>query len=133
MIEEIENNVFDFEDDSKDFDIKIKPNCYIHMALLSAQKTLMYSVAKTSVGDGLVAYSIFIEQIEVLSKAADYLSEDYDTEVTEYKESEAYLGIKREEVKMARLANKKLYLLMKQIFHSAPTEFAIKDRRKKET
>lgn len=118
-------NILNFDDDVNT-DIRIKPNYYIHMGILMAQRTLMFSVAKTSVGEGLLAYSVFIEHIEVICRAANYLSDDYETELNNFKNNDEYKKIERQDVKMAKLANKKLELIMKSVFKGSPVDFPMK-------
>jgi hypothetical protein len=122
---EFDDKILDFNDDTN-LDVKIKPNFYIHNALLMAQRTLMFATAKGTVSEGLLTYSIFIEQLEVLCRAADYLEENYEKSINDFRESKEYKDQKREEVKMAKLANKKLELIMKSVFELSPTQFPMK-------
>lgn len=124
-MEEFEKNILDFNDEA-DTNIKIRPNYYIHMAILMAQRTLMFSVVKTTISEGMLAYSVFIEHIEMLCRAAEYITDTYDESVRLFKESEEYTQINRQDVKTAKLANKKLELLMKEVFSRAPQEFKLK-------
>jgi len=121
----IDENIFNF-DDEKMQEVKIRPDYYIHTALLMAQRSLMFSVAKSSVGEGLTAYSVFVEQIEVLCKAAGYIDEDYFEEIKSYKNTDEYKKQGRSDVQMSKLANKKLELLMKNVFKGSPLEFSLK-------
>lgn len=124
-MDEIEKGIFDFDDDLN-VDVKIRPNFYIHNAILMAQRTLLFSVAKSTVTDGLTAYSILIEQIEVLSKAAQYIDEKYYNSIEEFKKTKEYQEVERKDVKLAKLSNKKLELLMFELFSRSPTHTPMK-------
>lgn len=118
-------DVLDF-DDKFDPNIKITPNYYIHMALLMAQKTLMISVMKTDIREGLTAYSILIEHIEMICKAAEYIDNTYDNKIKEYRDGEECKDINNESIKLAKISNFKLQILLKEIFRRSPTEFNLK-------
>lgn len=122
-----ESNILDFNDDMSNLDIKIKPNYYIHMALIMAQRTLMISVLKSNVSEGITAYRILIEQIEMLCRAADYISEDYDEEIKKL-ENDAEIKKLNETSRFAKISNKKLYLLMKEVFGRSPSETPLSDK-----
>lgn len=128
-IEEFEKDILNFDDDAN-VHIKIKPSFYIHNAILMAQRTLMYSVIKTNVDDGIVAYSVFIEHIEVLARAAKFLTDDYDNKITEFKDTEEYKSADKR-IKMARLSNCKLQHLMKEVFNMAELKAPLSDRKNK--
>jgi hypothetical protein len=125
MIKEDEILTID-DKDLMNLDLKLNPDFYIHTALLMAQKTLMYSVVKTSIGEGLIAYSIFIEHLEVLCRAAKHLTEEYDKNIKEYLESQEYTETKRDDVKRAKIANKKLQFMMKDVFDKRKATIGLK-------
>jgi hypothetical protein len=132
MAEELtgfEKDILDFTDESN-LDIKLKPNFYIHMAILMAQKTLTLSVVKTSITEGLLAYCIFIEHIEMLCSAADYLSPEYKNDIENFKKSAEYTTTEFK-AQSAKLANKKLELLMKEIFKRTPLSQPFHDKGEK--
>lgn len=122
---EIEKDILDFKDEP-DKEIKINPDYYIHTGLLMAQKSLVFSVAKGSVSEGITSFFILIEQIEVLAKAAEYIGEEYEAEIKKYLRSDEYLSTEKKEVQMAKLANKKLYYIMKEVFGKAPLDTPLK-------
>lgn len=124
---DIEKSVLDFKDETN-IDIKIKPNFYIHMALLMAQRTLMISVFKSDIRDGIVAYSILIEHIEMLCRASEYLSDDYDQAIKDFKADKEYIGINNDTLKNAKLSNYKLQMLMKEVFSRSPSENPLSDK-----
>lgn len=130
-IDESTLGILNFQDEANE-NIKIRPSYYIHNAILMAQRTLMFSVMKTSVGDGIIAYSIFIEHIEVLCKAANYLTDDYKDGISKYKDEEEYKKAENN-IKIAKLSNKKLELLMKEVFHKSDLTSPLKDSKKKIT
>lgn len=117
-------------DDFSNIDIRIKPNFYIHTALLMIQRTLAFSVIKNA-SDGLIAYSVLVEQIESLCRAAKHISDDYDEDVKKFTEEQEKQKDVRQDVKMARLANKKLELLMKNVFATSPSQAPLGDKDKK--
>ena len=108
-----ENKIVDI-DEIEGVDIKINPDFYIHKALLKAQDAL----AKDNLKDGFLQYRQFIEYIEVLCKAAEIIKEDYDKNIKEFIDSEEHKNITNETVRSTKLANKKLGLLMKEVFSS---------------
>lgn len=123
---QIETDILSFEDPSTT-DIRIKPQFYIHTALLMAQRALMFSVVKGGIGDGIVTYSVFIEHIEVLCKAANFITDAYNETINEFKQTDEYKNIKREDVRLARLSNKKLEELMREVFNTQPINRALFD------
>ena len=94
-------------------DIKINPDFYIHNALVKAQQVL----ADDNIESGFLKFRILIENIEVLCKAANMVGDDYKKEIEEFVKTEDYLQ-EKEKIKMAKLANKKLRLLMERVFSS---------------
>jgi hypothetical protein len=107
-------------DEIEGTDIKINPDFYIHTALLKMQESLH----NPKMEDGLIQYQIFIEHIEILSKAAKMLSKDYETEVEKYKQTDDY--IKSPQYKNLRLAHVKLGLILKEVFSKKVATEAIK-------
>lgn len=114
VVDKYANFSMDFDDQFKD--IKINPDLYIHYCLLHAQRTLMFSVMKSTASEGLLAYSVFIEQLEVLCKAAGYIEEDYNKEIEAYKKTSEVTNQERKDVRMVKIANKKLEILMTYVF-----------------
>jgi hypothetical protein len=112
------DKILDF-DDTTDLDIRIKPQFYIHNAIIKAQNTLMFSVVKSNISEGLIAYTIFIEHIEVLCRASSYISTDYEKDIQDYKNTEDYKNTKQD-LQLAKLSNKKLQLLLTEIFKRSP-------------
>lgn len=130
-LEQFEKDILDYNDDGSNVNIKIKPSFYIHNAILMAQRTLMFSVVKTNVGDGIVAYGVFIEHIEVLCRAANFLSDDYEKDLGDFKDSEEYTNVEDKRIKMARLSNKKLQFLMREVFGRSDLKAPLSDSKKK--
>lgn len=95
-------------DEIKGTDIKINPDYYIHNAILKAQTAL----TKDEVKDGFLQYSMLIEHIEDLCRAAGMLPDDYDEEIKklQYKNNDV--------IEMVKKANHKLRLLMKEVFNN---------------
>lgn len=128
-LEDFEKNILSFNDEP-DLNIQIKPNYYIHMALLMAQRTLMVSLLKQGVQDGILVYSIFIEHIEVLSRSGGLLSSDYGQKLSAYMSSPEYTSIEKKDIAMARLANRKLEYLMSEIFGRSPINSPLRITKK---
>lgn len=109
-------------------DVKINPDFYIHNALLKAQNALISEDPRA----GFLKYRIIIEHIEVLCIAAGMLSEDYKTVLDKFKkENEAYIKEKDELTKSVLLANKKLLLLMSEVFTNKTLTTPVKDVKPK--
>ena len=125
MSEDIEKQLLDFKDDIK-ADMKINPDYYIHSALLMAQRTLMLSVFKTSISEGILGYSVLIEHIEMLCRAAGYITEEYPKKILEFQNSPEFQKIQGSDIKMSKMANKKLELLMTEVFGRTPITSALK-------
>ena len=95
-------------------DIKINPDYYIHCALVNAQKSLL----KENIREGFIQYWGFVEHIELLCCAANMLPEDYDNTIVNFKSSDEYKNSKDEITKNVILSNKKLKLMMSEVFNS---------------
>lgn len=108
-------NQIDYDSEVEDLpdmnmqDIKINPEYYIHSALLKAQQALL----EPNLNEGIVRYQIFIQMIESMCKAANLLDDTYKTELDEYMATPDYKLSSRKE---AKIATKKLELLLGQIF-----------------
>lgn len=125
---DIENSIFNFDDNLKNKDVQISPNYYIHQAIIMAQRTLLVSILKNNFQEGVIAYSTFIEHIEVLCKASGMLSEDYSDNLkseTNIKEGDSKIII------IAKESNHKLYCLMKELFSTRASTTPIKERKPK--
>lgn len=100
-------------DDFSSADIKIKPDFYLHNAIIKAQAALASDDPKS----GFLIFKIFVEQIENLALAAKIIKEDsaYHEDLKSYLDSN-----KTEEkyIRDAQVANKKFGLLMGEIFDS---------------
>lgn len=96
-------------DDLGDTDIKINPDYYIHSAILKAQASL----TKENVKDGFLQFSMLVEHIEDLCRAANKVPENYEARIKERFPIDA-----NSTVDMVRKANYKLRLLMSEFFSS---------------
>lgn len=120
-----DDGVLDFDPDlSKDGSISAES--LINSALVYAQKSLMNSVMKSNVQDGILAFSMFIDYIEVLAESKKYINEEYFKKIKEYQQTQEYKEIKREDVKMGKLAKQKLRLMLCAIFDTAPIDEPMK-------
>lgn len=109
--DKIESDIVDI--DSIDAqDIKINPDYYIHSALLKAQQSL----TKDNLSEGLVGFRILIEHVETLARAAGMVGEEYEKAIQDYTESKEYKENPDIQVKSTRLANKKIELIMSEVF-----------------
>lgn len=104
-------------------EIKINPDYYIHNAILKAQTAL----SNPNMKEGFVQYRLFIEHIEVLCKAANMLSNDYESNLKTFKESDQdYLKENDSLIKNTLLANKKMQLLMNEVFSNKTSRVPLK-------
>lgn len=103
-------------------DIKINPDYYIHKALIKAQEAL----ANDNLKEGFIKYRQFIEHIEVLCNSAAMLDETYYTELQNFKNSNEYQEIGDRIAKSVKLADKKLGLMMSEIFANKTATFKLK-------
>lgn len=95
-------------------DIKINPDFYIHNAIVKAQNALNSQDFK----QGIIQFRLNIENIEILCKAGGMLPDDYNQQIEDYKKSEDYAEEKELNIKNFRLANKKLEILLTNVFSS---------------
>lgn len=114
MSDNIYSGVFDVED-VEDTNIKINPDFYIHNAILKAQQALLHPDMK----EAHIRYSLFVEHIEMLCRAAKKIDTDYDSRIAQYKNDEEYKN-SVDLIKQAKLANKKLGLIMDAVFDQKP-------------
>jgi hypothetical protein len=108
--DEIGKNVFE-TDELDNVDIKLNPDYYIHNALLKAQSCLVKDDFKA----GMLQFRVIIEHIEGLCKSANRVANDYQDKLDAYKKLDIYAKAEVN-IKPALLANKKLELLMENIF-----------------
>ena len=116
-----ENKIYNYEDEIVGVDevagtdIKINPDYYIHHALLKAQVAL----TKENLTEGLIQFRIMVEHLEGLCKAAKLLDkEKYALAIKEFIESDDYKKEEDQKLKSARLANKKIELIMVEAFEN---------------
>lgn len=108
------DGVFDIPEESYSDDT-ININKYLNIAILTAQKILPNSTLKGDIENGFTAYGLQIEQAEMFARAGGFLSEDYDKDLKEYINSAEIKSITKDSIKSARIANKKLFLIMREI------------------
>lgn len=84
----------------------LEPGTYIHQALLKCQEALI----KESVKDGFLQYSVLVDHIMRICRAAELLSKATEESLTK-------LVLKDDGVvAMAKVANEKLDLILKEVF-----------------
>lgn len=101
------------EIDMMNTQIKINPDFYIHYAIIKAQ----FALTMPDMRDGFMRYRIVVEHIETLQRAAGMVTEDYDQEVESFRQTPKYSAEKDELIRHILLANKKLELLMTNLFN----------------
>ena len=112
--EEYEKNIFNLEE-FEGADIKINPDFYIHNALLKAQASLV----NPDMNIGFMQFRILIENIEILARSAKMLPDGYNDILIKFKEEDKEYNSETEIlVKSVKLANKKLELIMNEVFRS---------------
>jgi hypothetical protein len=125
--EEIEKQLMDFDDHNLDTDVKINPNYYIHTGIMMAQKLLFIGVLKGNIKAAFEGYYILVEQLEVICKASKKLTDQYDKDLKAYLASAEYKANLENEIMVnGKLANKKLELIMCNIFMTTQTNAALK-------
>jgi hypothetical protein len=128
-IDDLDYNEYDKQVEDKDevegTDVKINPDYYIHKAMIKAQEALV----KDDIKAGFMQYRQIVEYIEVLCKSAQMIGEDYDKKLDAFKKEEEQTQDKTADeilAKSVRLANKKLGLMLKEIFHYKTATFNLK-------
>lgn len=101
-------------------DVKINPDFYIHTALLKSQQALL----NPSINEGFKQYRMFIEHIEGLCRASKIIDATYDEEIKKFEEAEK--DEKDSTIKFARISNKKIELLMREVFNRKPIKEPMK-------
>jgi len=103
--------------DAEDIDvseIRINPEFYIHKGILKAQECL----AESNLQEGMVKFRLLIENVVILSKASRMIDNEFDEELEQYKKTVEYKNEENDLIKHVKLANKKLELVMKNVFES---------------
>lgn len=106
-----ENDIIDVEE-VEGLDLKINPSYYIHLSIIGYLNAL-----KDGVG-GIALARQYVEDMEVISRAAGLLPDNYDEQIALFKQTVEYKENTDESVKSLRLANKKKYLILKEVFHN---------------
>lgn len=117
MPEDMSMHMHDTED-VEDTNIKINPDFYIHNAILKAQQALLNPDFK----EAHLRYSLFVEHIEMLSKAAKKIDDKYDLDIKNYMDSMEYKTTPDNIIKQSKLANKKLAIIMENVFDAKPMD-----------
>jgi len=99
--------------DSQDF--KINPAFYLHNAIVGAQAILKKG---ENIKESLILFRFLVEHAETIARAWNKIPKEYDELIEGYKRSTDYADATEEYIKSFRLANKKLGLLMTEIFQS---------------
>ena len=113
MIKLPSENYEDSVKDNVDYNLKdttINPEYYLNTAILKALDCL----TKDDFKNGIFQYRILVEFIEGLCRSTKKLTDKYDEDIKKFTDSKDYKGTS-EQLKHARLANKKLELIMSEI------------------
>lgn len=107
--------------------IDLNPRYYMHFAVLNLQKCLAFENLK----EGIIRFNLMVTHIEIIAKAANLIpdQEKYENELKKIKK-------KSDEIEMYyehRLANKKLQLLLKEVFMNREMRTAMKLKSKNVT
>jgi hypothetical protein len=119
----IDDEVFNLEElDSSS--IKINPDFYIHDTLIKASNAL----SNPDVKDRFLQYRQFIEHLEILTRAAGKLPPDYEEQINIFKISKEYSEAEAGTIKNSILINKKLELILGDVFRrktiTSPLKFS---------
>jgi hypothetical protein len=113
-LDKYDTDVLDI-DDVAGTDIKINPDFYVHYALIKAQNCLV----KDNVEGGMLQFVMVVEHIIMLCRSANMLPDDYDKILDDYANSVEVQSFKGSDLaRQVKLANKKLGLIMGNIFSS---------------
>ena len=121
---EYSNKVLEL-DEVEGTDVKINPDYYIHKALLRAQEALV----KENMKEGFMQFRQCVEYIEVLCDAAKMLNDDYRNKVKLFIEEEDKKESKGPDDQLAksvRIANKKIGLILSEVFTYKTATFNLK-------
>lgn len=99
-------------------DVQIKPNYYIHNALVNLQTALI----NPDVRAGFSQYVLIIEYMETICKSAKLLPDTYADQITQFKQE--IEQAKRDDpeankdlmVNMVKVANRKLEIMLTEVF-----------------
>lgn len=96
-----------------DLNLKLNPDFYIHMAILSAQKSILLSTLDGKTSEGINSYLVFVRQVGMIAESAGYLMD-------KTKEAISKEEIPKDTVGRANYATKCLGLIMSDIFGHKP-------------
>lgn len=126
-----ETDYNEYDDKVKDIDevegtdIKINPDYYIHKALIKAQEALI----KDNIKEGFLQYRQCVEYIEVLCNSANMLTDGYREAIKKFIEDEDAKNVTSQDeilAKSVRIANKKLGLMLSEVFAYKTATFNLK-------
>lgn len=92
-------------------DIKITPAFYIHNGMMKAQEALV----KEDAVQGFAQYRLIAEHLEVVCEAANLLPDNYEEELTKFKETPDFKEAETQ-IRSVRIATKKIGLMMRSVF-----------------
>lgn len=127
MDEEPHNKYDDSEEINEDEiniqEVRLDPESLFVNTLFKMQNALV----KDDIKAGLIQFRMLVEHAEMLAIAMNKLDADYEQEVEAFKKTPEYLDEKlTDDIRSARLANKKAGLLLKGYMKYRPATAAMK-------
>jgi hypothetical protein len=123
VYEQYENKVDRSADDVLDLtDFKIRPDFYIHTAILKAQNAFN----NPDLNSGFIQYILIIDHIETLIIAANKKPDLYEEKLSEFTKTAEYTEEENNIIKKVKLANYKSRLLLNEAFGSRTATASLK-------
>ena len=105
-----------FIEELMDTNINVNPDFYIHIAIIKLQNALM----SENLIEGLIKYRLLGEHLETLCRAANMLPENYDEQLSLYKETDEFKNAESNLISHAKIANKKTEIILNMFFKKKP-------------
>lgn len=116
-------------DDIQGVDLKINPDYYFHICLVNMQNALSGRNGDGFI-DSLNKYQVLVDHFFILAKASDYVPDDYEQQINQYKESSEYRDIDDANIRGAKLANFKFEMVVGELFAGGADTRPLKIKRK---
>lgn len=110
--DDVKDNVID-QEEVFGSDIQLKPEFFIHNAIAKAQQSLA-----DGGNEGFTKFVHLIHNAESLCHAANMVSDEYDNELDEWFKEKGYNKKQLQLADQVAIANKKMELLMREIFEN---------------
>lgn len=116
-------SVLDESDILNERELNINPVQYIHMAIQRSQMALL----NPNLEAGLTQYVFLVQQVELLCKSAGLVNNTtYEASIAEFKLNEEYVNEKRALYQHMMLSQKKLLLLLAEVFSNKTSSAPLK-------